>query len=128
MWTLPGARLRAMWRSLGCSHSETLVLAVLATGALAAVGVLWLATAPEHSLWLPSSGEPSDAAETKGPEEIAAVEAGDDALTDGGNAEGLSVSETPLTVHVAGAVVAPGVVELPGGSRVADALEAAGGT
>jgi competence protein ComEA len=31
------------------------------------------------------------------------------------------------TVHVAGAVTVPGVVELPGGSRVIDAVEAAGG-
>lgn len=32
-----------------------------------------------------------------------------------------------VTVHVAGAVVRPGVVTLPAGSRVIDALEAAGG-
>lgn len=33
----------------------------------------------------------------------------------------------PLVVHVTGQVARPGVVELPAGSRVADALEAAGG-
>jgi len=33
----------------------------------------------------------------------------------------------PLVVHVAGAVVSPGVIELRTGDRVADALEAAGG-
>jgi competence protein ComEA len=32
-----------------------------------------------------------------------------------------------ITVHVAGAVVAPGLVRLPGQSRVADAVAAAGG-
>ena len=32
-----------------------------------------------------------------------------------------------LVVHVAGAVVVPGIHELPGGSRVVDAIEAAGG-
>jgi competence protein ComEA len=32
-----------------------------------------------------------------------------------------------VTVHVAGAVVSPGVYELPGASRVIDAVEAAGG-
>jgi competence protein ComEA len=35
---------------------------------------------------------------------------------------------TALVVHVAGAVIAPGVHELPTGSRVVDAIEAAGGT
>jgi competence protein ComEA len=34
---------------------------------------------------------------------------------------------TDLVVHVAGAVAAPGVHTLPGGARVADAIEAAGG-
>jgi len=33
----------------------------------------------------------------------------------------------PVLVHVAGAVDAPGVVELPGGSRAVDAVRAAGG-
>ena len=33
-----------------------------------------------------------------------------------------------ITVHVAGAVAKPGLVSLPPGSRVADAIEAAGGT
>lgn len=33
----------------------------------------------------------------------------------------------PIVVHVAGLVVSPGVVELPQGSRVIDAVEAAGG-
>lgn len=32
-----------------------------------------------------------------------------------------------LTVHVAGAVVAPGLVEVPAGARVADAVASAGG-
>ena len=36
-------------------------------------------------------------------------------------------SETTLLVHVAGAVREPGVYELPGGSRVAEAVERAGG-
>lgn len=36
-------------------------------------------------------------------------------------------SGSPVTVHVVGEVGEPGVVELPAGSRVADAVEAAGG-
>lgn len=44
-------------------------------------------------------------------------------------AEAASSTTAPaaLVVHVAGAVVAPGVHELPTGSRVVDAIEAAGG-
>lgn len=38
-----------------------------------------------------------------------------------------TTSPVGLVVHVAGAVVAPGVHELPTGSRVVDAIEAAGG-
>jgi competence protein ComEA len=36
-------------------------------------------------------------------------------------------SATPLLVHVSGAVRSPGLVALPGGSRVVDAVAAAGG-
>ena len=32
-----------------------------------------------------------------------------------------------IAVHISGAVVAPGLVELPDGSRIADAVSAAGG-
>ncbi len=33
----------------------------------------------------------------------------------------------PISVHVTGAVVSPGIYDIPAGSRVADAVEAAGG-
>ncbi|MGH2768290.1 MAG: helix-hairpin-helix domain-containing protein [Actinomycetota bacterium] len=39
----------------------------------------------------------------------------------------VEVAPKPLVVHVAGMVAAPGVYELPAGSRVKDALAAAGG-
>ncbi|MGQ0433647.1 MAG: helix-hairpin-helix domain-containing protein [Microthrixaceae bacterium] len=42
-------------------------------------------------------------------------------------APGMPTASTPLIVHVAGAVVHPGVHELPAGSRVDDAIAAAGG-
>jgi len=38
-----------------------------------------------------------------------------------------STSESRIAVHVAGAVARPGVVELPAGARVIDAVEAVGG-
>lgn len=72
------------------------------------------------------------ASDLPAPEQEAAAEAApaDAALADAARAE----QETPpvapggpVVVHVAGAVASPGVVELPGGSRIVDAVEAAGG-
>lgn len=58
---------------------------------------------------------------------VAAMEGGipASALEPEGGAGGLSAGQ--VTVHVVGLVHQPGLVELPAGSRVADAIEAAGG-
>lgn len=58
---------------------------------------------------------------------VAAMEGGipASALEPDGGAGGLSAGQ--VTVHVVGLVHRPGLVELPAGSRVADAIEAAGG-
>ena len=45
----------------------------------------------------------------------------------GAGAAGADPGGAPLTVHVVGAVVAPGVVTVPAGSRAVDAVAAAGG-
>lgn len=45
----------------------------------------------------------------------------------GGQGPSAGAGPAVVVVHVAGAVAVPGVVELPTGARVADALEAAGG-
>ena len=61
----------------------------------------------------------------------AAAEGGGTAVSAPSSASAMSggqwPSQAPLTVHVAGAVNRPGVYDLPAGSRVADAVEAAGG-
>ncbi|MGW9404947.1 ComEA family DNA-binding protein [Arthrobacter sp. NPDC055585] len=46
---------------------------------------------------------------------------------EGGSKGGPAGSSAQLVVHVAGAVTAPGLVRIPAGSRVADAVAAAGG-
>lgn len=45
----------------------------------------------------------------------------------GDDADGAPAAEEPLVVDVGGAVMSPGVVRVPAGSRVADAIAAAGG-
>ena len=53
--------------------------------------------------------------------------AGDGAHAESGSGDEVDVATTPLLVHVLGAVAQPGLVELAPGSRVVDAVAAAGG-
>jgi competence protein ComEA len=94
------SRLREAVAALGCTAAEALALAVLVAGAVAALGLLWLGARPGPAPPPPPAEAP---------------------------AAGIAVEAEPLVVHVAGAVGAPGLYELPGGARVADALEVAGG-
>ncbi|MGH8932668.1 MAG: ComEA family DNA-binding protein [Egibacteraceae bacterium] len=92
-------KLRELIAGLGCTPAECLALAVLVLGAVAALGLLWRGGRPG-----PVVNEPLPV-----------------------GSEGITVQSEEVVVHVAGAVVAPGVYRLPGGSRIADALSAAGG-
>ena len=63
---------------------------------------------------------------------MSAGECGEDAMIAGNGNEALGeqgkrVEESTLFVHICGEVVRPGVYELPGGSRVYEAVEEAGG-
>src|SRR5688572_6625554 len=100
-------------RRLVVSRSDRILVA-------AAGGVLVLVIAAGSMLLLPMEGQSADAAETP-------------SLFVGSSAPGPSASERfastggTIVVDVEGAVAQPGVRELPGGSRIADAIAAAGG-
>jgi len=94
----------AAW--LSASPMELLGLLLLGLGGLAVVGALWLAG---HPAW-PGHGATTPSPATGLPDH-----------TD------LEVVAGHVLVHVAGAVLAPGLVEVAAGARVADAITAAGG-
>ena len=98
--------LTAALRRLGCTPADAVALAVLVVAAAAAVGLLWLNAAPRLSAPTPLAT----------PTGAAASEAG-----------GIAITQAEVIVHVAGAVMRPGVYTLAGGSRVGDAVTAAGG-
>lgn len=106
---MPTWSLRDVLGRLGCSPAEALALLLLALGALAVVATLWL---------LGGRLVPAAPATATAP-------TGEDARAS--PTPGVAVTAGEVVVHVAGLVARPGVYTLPGGSRVADALEAAGG-
>lgn len=109
-------RLRAHLEPLGLAPAEVLALLVLLVGAMALTGVVWWTNR------VPAGPPLADG--------LAALDGAEPAVGDppGPAPVGSAPSEAgPVVVHVAGEVVRPGLVTLPSGSRVGDAVQAVGG-
>jgi competence protein ComEA len=103
----PRPSLVSLVQRLDVRPAEVAALTLLAAGALAAVALLWWLQRPEM---VPAAHLPTS-----------------EATATADDAGGLEVSAGEVIVHVAGAVRQPGVYTLPGGSRVGEAVAAAGG-
>ncbi|MGC0237518.1 ComEA family DNA-binding protein [Arthrobacter sp. SD76] len=95
--------------------------------AIAAGAVFWWQTASGRPQILPLAGISAGPATESGPRDGDGGGAGEDGDGLPAATEPPGCSACPVVVHIAGAVAAPGVVTLPAGSRVHDAIGAAGG-
>src|SRR6266545_3296449 len=102
---------------------QRIAVAVVAVLALAAAGALWLNAQPR------AADPPPSAASGSGGAGLVLPRAGADGAAQGGDgaASGQPAGAT-IAVDVVGRVQHPGLVRLPQGSRVLDAIEAASGT
>ncbi|WP_242890459.1 ComEA family DNA-binding protein [Actinomadura litoris] len=109
----PAARLRA---SPERSHIRVIVV-VAVVAALVAVGYLWLARPRPQAA---SASSMATASLSSGP-------SAPTSMTEPPTTPVAGTAPSTVTVHVLGKVRHPGVVTLPSGSRVAEAIKAAGG-
>lgn len=114
---------------LGASHLT--VVALLVAGALA-VTAWWVIRADGRGTIVPAAGVAGPASSVPVPGLSATVGAGAGTAASAGGGEPADGDEPPgadgqVVVDVAGKVRRPGIATLPVGSRVVDALEAAGG-
>ncbi|NPC43144.1 ComEA family DNA-binding protein [Nocardioides sp. zg-1230] len=123
---LPGRhasrRLRVGGLQLGPVH-----VAVVAVVAALAVGIAaWWAVRDQARAVPVAPSASGSASESGSPEQLAPV-VSSDAAAPGDQGPGVTDAGEELVVDVAGKVRRPGIAVLPAGSRVVDALDAAGG-
>ena len=97
---------------------------LISSTAVILAGLFWWSAAVNSPQVVPLSAVSSAAGAGQSPPPGSASET---LATDSGEAEGSQGGGGKIVVHVAGAVQTPGVVELPNGSRIHEAVEAAGG-
>jgi competence protein ComEA len=106
----PRARVRALLAGTG---RQRVAVAVLALAALLAAGMVWVRAAPRPTG--PPTGQDTAALADQTLPRVAATAAAGSGPSD------------RVAVHVTGRVRRPGLIRLPAGSRVHDAIRAAGG-
>ena len=116
-----------LWHRIRSGEDPVAFGAVVAVLAVAA-GLFWFWTGAHHGGATPASAAPGRPV-TGGGGDGGDVGSGDvDAPPDPAGHGGSSTTRPEPAVHVAGAVTRPGLYHLPADSRVADALERAGGS
>jgi competence protein ComEA len=137
----PVSRVRALLAGAG---RQRVAVALLALGGLLAAGVVWARATPH--LAGPASGQDAAGSAAQTLPRVApagsgagaggaaagaggsAVAGADGSMGAGTAGSGAVGADGRVAVHVAGRVRRPGLVQLPAGSRVQDAIRAAGGS